>query len=93
MNRSKITYKDLEEVKKAFEKLPPKPPKIANSIDTWKLFREQKWSYAQWSDEELKNYDKETGLIGVKCGIECYVLFDDHFSFLSLKQYSRIVNK
>lgn len=92
-NRGKITYKDLEEIKKAFEKLPKdKPTKIANSVEIWKLYRDQKFCYANWTDKELENYDKDSGLIGVKCGIECYVLYDDPFSFRSLKQYNRIVN-
>jgi len=52
------------------------PYQLIQSVNGWKRSREIGMCYAQWTDEEIGNFDKETGLIGIKCGIECYVQKD-----------------
>jgi len=39
----------------------------------WQKLREDGCDFAQWSDKELKEYDHKTGLIGNKCGMDCYL--------------------
>ncbi len=45
---------------------------LVYSTNTWKYLRELGYQYADWSDDEIKNYNKETGLIGVRFGVQCY---------------------
>lgn len=45
-------------------------------FDIWKLLREcGRYGWASWTDEELRNYNRETGLIGKKDGVFCYMVF------------------
>ena len=44
------------------------------TMNVWMQLRNEKYSPAQWSDTELFEYNKETGFIGVKDGISCYIV-------------------
>ena len=58
-------------VKLAF--IPVREYSLTFSIPVWKTFRDFGISNANFTDEEFENYNKETGYIGIKEGISCYV--------------------
>jgi hypothetical protein len=69
---------NIEDLKKIKEQLNKQPIKHINkhlvfSIDVWRHFRIVGACWALWTDEELINHNKKTGLIGSKCGVDCYV--------------------
>ncbi|MCK5633088.1 hypothetical protein KAH94_05020 [bacterium] len=51
-----------------------------HTIETWKHLRKFKkqnftlFEWTNWTDEELDNYDRKTGLIGKKGDVSCYVV-------------------
>ncbi len=64
------------EIKQKFDEMPVPKYRYYNvfSIEQWKFAREYSLlPQANWTDEELNNYDKKTGLIGTKCSVECFV--------------------
>lgn len=77
---------NLAQVIKQLDKMPyPKDkPYQVHPISTWQTLRNNTdLCFAQWSDEQLSNYDKETGLIGNKCGVDCYVMSAQLLDILS----------
>lgn len=54
------------------------PQHFIDSLEGWKLMRDLEYHFAQWTDEEFENYNKETGLIGVKSGFECYLMVSNY---------------
>jgi hypothetical protein len=71
----KLTIQDIVEMKKRLDKSNVPADKLTyyTTIQSWKLLREYGVDLAQWTDNELDNHDPETGLIGEKLGIMCYV--------------------
>lgn len=64
----------LKNARDYMRKAPVFEPVIqVHSFYGWKILREGGWCFAQWTDKELENYNKDSGLIGTKCGIDCYV--------------------
>lgn len=77
VRQSKFPINILAEAIKQLTEMPI--PKTAYyhvaSIDTWQIMRDSaNLCFAQWSDEQLSNYNKESGYIGNMCGMECYIL-------------------
>ncbi len=73
-NPNEISLKEIQKIFKG----PPKykPMQLIDSIKGWKLSRKSGLCFSQWSDNELRDFDKDTRLIGTKCGVECYVQLD-----------------
>jgi len=72
--RKEITIEDLKAVMDNMKNAPiDNRMHIIDSIAGWKMSREGGWCFAQWSNKEIENYNKDTRLIGTKCGIDCYV--------------------
>jgi len=58
------------------EEMKPKRERYSqvHFISIWKAMREYtSFCFAKWTDEEIEGYNKETGFIGQKCGVDCYV--------------------
>ena len=71
-----ITVQNLKDIRKRLIELNISPVKYyqIHLIRTWQLMRDHKnFCFAKWTDEELKNHDKDNGFIGNKCGVGCYV--------------------
>ena len=72
--RRKVTINDLKKLFQRIEESPiPNIIRIGYSLEMWKEMRKEKYFMAQWTDEEIENRDKDTGIIGIKNGVECYV--------------------
>jgi hypothetical protein len=49
-------------------------PFLVFSLKEWLVMKRNGYGIAQWTNKEIKNRDKETGFIGTKNGVDCYVL-------------------
>lgn len=86
MKPTEFNIKYLYEVAEAMknEPIPLPDPYLAFTYKAWQIIRYQNIGY-DFSDEELNAADKETGYIGNKNGVSCYMLFPWHLTTIRNK--------
>lgn len=75
---SRFTLEDIKGIQNRMDTLKrPGNLKLSFSLKEWKTARWAGTDWAQWTDKQLKDRNKKTGLIGTKLGIDCYVHSDN----------------